>query len=572
MARVLVVGFSVVPGPDRHGVQLLHVVRALASRFTVDVLTLRVGELAYVERFHKTRMLRVPVSEGSLSARIEAFRRAVRRQLEGAEYDVVHFRDAWAGLPVIEKRNALGYRTVFDVARSVHGDALPGEGRDDLADAEALCCEQADLVLTGTEMGRRFLLQRLPSARAERVVVASPGVDVDRFDSEPGGPRRADDAPVVLYTGSIARGHGVRVLLHAFRDVVERLPARLVLAGPLAREFMDPLGTALDQLGLAPHVELLGAIDNEDMARVISRATVCVAPAAADLVERPLASFPTRLLEYLACHRAVIAPRRSSVRELIQDGVEGLLFDPLSPRDLADKIVRVLSDEPLRTRLAEAGQKRVRARYPASALRRRILEAYATILPPEAWNTVGAAPTRLAFSPPGLVARSADGDDALLDHEGDDGGVLPDTSPALQGYTDDDLEVGSATLITRMTIEETTPGAAPAAARAALPDAEPWLVIAGDGSITRAALFGVAEVGESDGTPSDGVVAPPSPVGATFVAGELEARVPPPSLVPATAPTIVREASYPFVAAGELLGPGLVADPPGAVARAEPES
>ena len=59
MARVLVVSFSVVPGPDRHGVQMIHILKALASRFTVDVLTLRVGDLAYVERFQKTRHPRI---------------------------------------------------------------------------------------------------------------------------------------------------------------------------------------------------------------------------------------------------------------------------------------------------------------------------------------------------------------------------------------------------------------------------------------------------------------------------------------------------------------------------------
>src|SRR5687767_9496307 len=102
MARVLVVSFSVVPGPDRHGVQILHILRALANRFTVDVLTLRVGDLAYVERFHKTRMLRVPIPDAPLGEQVDAFRRALKRQVEGSEYDVLHFRDAWSGLPMVQ--------------------------------------------------------------------------------------------------------------------------------------------------------------------------------------------------------------------------------------------------------------------------------------------------------------------------------------------------------------------------------------------------------------------------------------------------------------------------------------
>ena len=93
MARVLVVSFSVVPGPDRHGVQLVHILKALASRFTVDVLTLRVGDLAYVERFQKTRMLRVPLPDAPLNQQVDAFRRALRRQLDAGMWAAVPHRE-----------------------------------------------------------------------------------------------------------------------------------------------------------------------------------------------------------------------------------------------------------------------------------------------------------------------------------------------------------------------------------------------------------------------------------------------------------------------------------------------
>jgi glycosyltransferase involved in cell wall biosynthesis len=552
VARVLVVGFSVVPGPDRDGVQLPHAVRALASRFTVDVLTLRVGELAYVERYQKTRMLRVPVAEGTMPARVEAFRRAVRRQLEGAEYDVVHFRDAWAGVPVLERRAALGYRTVFDVARSVHGDGIPDEPDvvSALAQDEAMCSEQADLVLCASDAGRRFLTGRLPAARHERVVVVHPGVDIDRFDTEPA---EGQGPPAVLYSGAVAGGHGVRVLLRAFRDVVDRMPARLVLAGTIARDFLEPLRTALEQLGLTPHVELPGAVDNEDMPRVISRATVCVAPSAAELSERPLAGLPTKLLEYMACRRAVVAPRRSSVREVLQDGVEGVLFDPQSPRDLAEKLLRLLTDEPLRQRLADAGQRRVRLRFSASGLRRHLLEAYAPLLAAESWHPVGAAAARLSLA--GATMVTGDASASLLGENGS----ANDTSPVLRDIGDDGDS--NATIITGFVSEDTSPVVhAPAGGGVAAGEA--WLVIANDGSITRSAPFGTSDLPDVSELQSPSIptlaaapdTAPPSPSGGRFVAGELDARE-----APSSSPS--------FVAAGELLSPSIAAVP-----RSRPES
>src|SRR5207253_9982232 len=102
MPRTLVVSFSVCPAPDRHGVALLNLLKALAPRQTVDVLSVRGGDLPYVERLHRARMLRVPVGTGPLAEQLEAFRRAVRRQLEGEEYDVVHLRTAWGASAALD--------------------------------------------------------------------------------------------------------------------------------------------------------------------------------------------------------------------------------------------------------------------------------------------------------------------------------------------------------------------------------------------------------------------------------------------------------------------------------------
>ena len=50
MPRVLLTGFCAVPGPRRAGVQMRHVIRSLTPFHTVDLLVVREGEQAYVER------------------------------------------------------------------------------------------------------------------------------------------------------------------------------------------------------------------------------------------------------------------------------------------------------------------------------------------------------------------------------------------------------------------------------------------------------------------------------------------------------------------------------------------
>ncbi len=256
-SRLLIVSFSVCPAPDRHGVGLLNVLKALAGRYSVDVLTLRPasGELPFVERFMKTRMLRVPVGHGPLGEQVEAFRRAIKRQLEGEEYEVVHVRSAWGGRAVLQGVQA-PMKVVYEVARSTEGEPRAADAQlaASLAEEEAECLTHADLVLVPTENARGHLLKTDP--RDGRVFVVPPGVDIDHFDWEPAP--SGDASHKIVYAGRISAGRGVRLLLGAVELVKQRRPIKLTLAGPVDESFQPLLDEAIARGGLGDDVELLG--------------------------------------------------------------------------------------------------------------------------------------------------------------------------------------------------------------------------------------------------------------------------------------------------------------------------
>jgi glycosyltransferase involved in cell wall biosynthesis len=215
MPRVLLTGFCAVPGPRRAGLQLRHVIRALTPLHTVDLLVVREGEQAYVERQGSVRVLRVPTHEADLRSQIQAFQRALKRQLDGADYDVVHCRDSWSGLPVLDARKRLGYAVVYDLTRSPLGETgLDPELEAQYGRDEEACILAADLVLAPTPAAVKALQNR---GRPERVMLSPPGVDVDRFDWDdpPTG-----NVPRILYVGSIDPGRGVRVLIRAMAAIV----------------------------------------------------------------------------------------------------------------------------------------------------------------------------------------------------------------------------------------------------------------------------------------------------------------------------------------------------------------
>jgi glycosyltransferase involved in cell wall biosynthesis len=88
----------------------------------------------------------------------------------------------------------------------------------------------------------------------------------------------------------------------------------------------------------------------DDPQRVLTDSSVLVVPS---LVE----GFPLSLLEGMACGLAVVSADASAgVRELIDDGVNGLLAIRGDAADLARQLGRVLADAELRRALGAAAR------------------------------------------------------------------------------------------------------------------------------------------------------------------------------------------------------------------------
>lgn len=374
--RVLVVSFSVVPDASRQGVEIETVLKALAPRFQVDVLTIRTADMGYVERYRRTRMLRVPVGSGARLEQVEAFRRAVRRQLEGAEYDLIHFRSAYGGVPVCELREYLDCKLVYEVAlsSSTESGRVSQKVLDDLAAEEEYCFAEADLLIVRCQSAADALVGRGVTCP---VAVVPPGVDIDTFDWEPSAP--LSDHRIV-HVGRLGPGRGIRNLLEAFRELLEYSEANLTLVGPVDEIFSAYLDDALARLRIQPHVSLLGEVDHEEIPRILSMADVCVCPwSPGD--EHPLYGYPIKLFEYMACRRAVIAMDEPVLRELLGPRPPVKLVAPENASDLASAMLQLLADDKANRRLAEDGYSLVRAQFSASAARRAMLTAYEKLYP-----------------------------------------------------------------------------------------------------------------------------------------------------------------------------------------------
>lgn len=131
-----------------------------------------------------------------------------------------------------------------------------------------------------------------------------------------------DEAPRsgALFVGRLAREKGIKVLLEALRLLPHR-HIDMIGVGPMQAEV-----EAHDQ------VRSLGAQTHPDVLSAMRRAAYLVLPSVWHEV------MPLSVVEAFACGLPVIGSRSGALRELISDGLTGLLCEPGDARDLADKM------------------------------------------------------------------------------------------------------------------------------------------------------------------------------------------------------------------------------------------
>lgn len=410
LPKALFATFDVVPSPTRASAISQTLLQALARHFQVDALTLKSRELSHLEKTERVRILRIAPGKGDHIAQLEAFRRALVRQLESEEYQLVHVRSPFLGAAIAKRKAEFGVKLLVEASRfetvelPILYPALAGQraALESLQAEERLGLLAADAVVTPSRTTREFIAER---GRRDGVHFIPDGVNIDIFDWQA---VRPSSPPVILYVGSLTPWQGLVTLIEAVEILCRTKPVRLVLFHPGGDEhWQTPLRNLTKNLGLQDKVEFRQALPPELLPEVLCQADLCVAPYAKVSRNTAQGGFPMKIAEYMACRRPIVASRIPMVEEVLTDGAEGLLFTPGDASDLSQKLASLLGDRTLATRLGEAAYRKARDIFSASRCRRRYSDLYRSL-----WEA-----SREEFPRSGLelpIEREADSGDGLL--------------------------------------------------------------------------------------------------------------------------------------------------------------
>ncbi|REJ80111.1 MAG: glycosyltransferase family 1 protein [Acidobacteria bacterium] len=202
-------------------------------------------------------------------------------------------------------------------------------------------------------------------------VIPNP-VDVERF-------RPSERPPVagrVAFAGALVEKKGIRQLIQAAPRVAREIPDfHLVICGRDTRDRRGSFRALLEAETPEPlreRVEFRGAVPHDEIATVLASAEVLAYPS-------HMEAMPLAWLEGMALAKPVLASSTGPGPEVIEHEVSGLLCDPRDPTAIADGLIRLLRDAPLRQRLGEAARRRAVEHFSIEVLAERNLAYYREI-------------------------------------------------------------------------------------------------------------------------------------------------------------------------------------------------
>ena len=169
-----------------------------------------------------------------------------------------------------------------------------------------------------------------------------------------------DDLAVGI-VGRLERWKGHEVFLRAMPEVIDAVPgAKGIIVGdavPHEPDYRNELLMLRDELGLADRVLFSGF--RPDIASVMSALDVLV------LASSSPEPFGRVLIEAMAAGKPVVATDAGATREIVEDGVQGVLVPPGDAKALAHAIVHILAHPDLAAAMGREGRARVRDRFNA---------------------------------------------------------------------------------------------------------------------------------------------------------------------------------------------------------------
>ncbi|MFC1904064.1 glycosyltransferase family 4 protein [Chloroflexota bacterium] len=208
---------------------------------------------------------------------------------------------------------------------------------------------------------------------AEDYTIIPNGIDIEHFNPDVPPIEEFNDGKVnILFIGRLEKRKGVDYLLEAYRQIKPKYPeSRLIIAGPgirLRHKYEKRV-----KKNKLQDVVFVGYASYQDLPRYYKTADIVCCPAIG------WESFGIVLVEAMAVGKPIVASNIPGYNSVVTDGVEGLLVPPKNAAKLAEALISLMTDEPLRQKMGARGRAKA-VDYDWKHIAQRVMDCYLSVL------------------------------------------------------------------------------------------------------------------------------------------------------------------------------------------------
>ncbi len=227
---------------------------------------------------------------------------------------------------------------------------------------ERLMINFADTIYVVSNQLKKFYVERnIPSGR---IHVIFNGVDEKKINPLISSNRviteyNLQGKKVLGFVGSFHYWHGVEQLQSLILDILFNYKNTIFLMvgdGPLKHKMED----FIKKHRITDKVILPGYVEYNNIPLYLAAMDIVFAPYPKHKI---FYYSPIKLFEYMAAGKCIIASSIGQIKEIIEDGVNGILFEAGNYDDMLEKSKLLLQDNSLRSKIGRAARKTIEKNY-----------------------------------------------------------------------------------------------------------------------------------------------------------------------------------------------------------------
>ena len=211
------------------------------------------------------------------------------------------------------------------------------------------------MILTITPKLSRYVIDM--GAEEDKVKLLLIPVDTDLFHPSPDSAEIRhkwgldENDQVIVFIGTLFEFSGLDGFIHKFPQIVEQVPeVRLLIVGDGPQR--PKLEGIITELGLQKRIIIIGFQPYQAMPQYMNLAAICINPF--HITEATRDIFPSKIVQYLACGKAVVATPLPGIIAVIPGDQQGLVYAN-SGNEMAKEVVYLLKSPEHRQQLGYAG-------------------------------------------------------------------------------------------------------------------------------------------------------------------------------------------------------------------------